>query len=123
MICSQVFNNSLFKRFNYPLNIESSKDVTLLGKAKIIFGPHIYSNTSFYKFNKNLLGTNSNFNSQTHPNKREYGNNKNEASDDFEIIFEIVENKKYYFIFPKKSIAESLTISEPYEVILIFFFF
>jgi len=118
MICSQVFNNSLFKRFNYPLNIESSKDVTLLGKAKIIFGPHIYSNTNFYKFNKNVLGTSSNFNSQNHPIKREYGSNKSEASDDFEIIFEIVENKKYYFIFPKKSIAESLTISEPYEIII-----
>jgi len=119
MQCSQIFNNNLFKRFNYPLNIENSKDITSLGKAKIIFGPYIYSNTNFYKFNKNLFGLNSNSSSssisQSHSVKKEF-NNKNETTDDYEIIFEIIENKKYYFIFPKKSVAESLTITEPYEV-------
>ncbi|KAG4104453.1 hypothetical protein H8356DRAFT_1639446 [Neocallimastix lanati (nom. inval.)] len=124
--CNQIFNNS-FKRFNYPLNIENSKDITSLGKAKIIYGPHIFSNINFYKFNKSLLNSNSNSSSNSmsmgHNVKKEY--NKNELAniskknnEDFEIIFEIIENKKFFFIFPKKSIVETLTITEPYEIII-----
>ncbi|ORX83364.1 hypothetical protein BCR32DRAFT_267026 [Anaeromyces robustus] len=124
--CNQVFNNNTFKRFSYPLNIESNKDITSLGKVKIIFGPHIFSNINFYKYNKSLLSSTSNTSSNSislsHNVKKEY---KNEAKnkepnddDDFDLIFEINENKKYYFIFPKESIVESLTFSEPYEIII-----
>jgi len=52
-------------------------------------------------------------------NKNELANISKKNNEDFEIIFEIIENKKFFFIFPKKSIVETLTITEPYEVYIL----
>jgi len=108
----KAWTNSLFAKSKLPdINSENPPIVSSLGVANVIIGPHIFTDTKFFKVTyPNIQQTQSSASSTE----------SSQQSKKIELIFEFKENPLDQWIFPTEAVVEATTTSAPYEVNFIY---